>query len=66
MKQITDIQIEKAAMLKALRSAIRLKHSLAADAELAKVLPEFEERINVAMATGTPLEITVGSVFDEA
>jgi hypothetical protein len=66
MKQLTSIEIEKAAMLKALRSAIRLKHSLLADAELAAKLPELEERINASLAGGRALELTVGSIFDEA
>jgi hypothetical protein len=65
MKATTDIEIQKTAMLKALRSAIRLKHSLMADREIAELLPMFEERINEALATGQPLELNPGTVFDE-
>lgn len=53
-------------MLKAARTAIRLKHMLAADAEIARELPMLEERIDEALALGQPLELNPGRVFDEA
>jgi hypothetical protein len=65
MKRVTDLQLDKAAMLKAARSAVRLKYSLMADAELARVLPDLEERIDLAWANQTPLELNVGDVFNE-
>lgn len=65
MKRTTELQQQKAAALKTLRSAIRLKHSLMADAELAKKLPDLEERIDLAWAAQTPLELSIGSLLDE-
>lgn len=66
MRRLTDLQVQKAAMLKAARTAIRLKHMLAADAEIARELPMLEERIDEALALGQPLELNPGRVFDEA
>lgn len=56
----TDIEIQKTAVLKAVRAAIRLKHSLAADREIAETLPQIEEDINTALAEGRPLELEPG------
>jgi hypothetical protein len=61
----TDIELQRAQMLKALRTAIRLKHGLAADRELNERLPELESQINEAIANGKSLELTVGGIFDE-
>lgn len=44
------IELRKAALLKAARSAVRLKHSLAADEELNEVLPALEREFNAAVA----------------
>lgn len=63
MRRTTDLQVQKAAMLKAARSAIRLKHSLHADAEIAAALPDLEERIDTALAEGQPFELEPGQVF---
>jgi hypothetical protein len=52
-----DIDLRKAALLKAARSAIRLKHSLEADAELNEVLPELERRFNSMVQRGTVPEV---------
>lgn len=48
-----DIDLRKAALFKAARSAIRLKHSLAADAELNDLLPQLERAFNSAVSRGT-------------
>lgn len=66
MKRLTPIEVRRAQMLKAARTAIRLKHSLAADAEIAEQLPEIEERIDRALATGEVLELTPGAIVDAA
>jgi hypothetical protein len=50
-------------MLKAARAAIRLKHSLRADDEIARRLPELEAEIDTALASGTPFELEPGKVF---
>ena len=42
----------RANMLKIIRAAIRLKHSIAADEELNEVLPEAERRFNAATLKG--------------
>ena len=65
MKTLTDLEIQKAAALKAYRTAIRLKHALAADAEIAATLPAVEARINDALALGQPIELNPGEVFRE-
>lgn len=52
-----DIALRRAALLKAARSAIRLKHSLAADAELNEALPELERRFNAAVQRGQLPEV---------
>lgn len=46
--------------LKVVRAAIRVKHSIAADNELAEVLPEVERRFDAAVLRGQlpePLDI---------
>lgn len=47
-----DIALRKAALMKAARSAVRLKHSLAADAELNALLPELERRFDAQVQNG--------------
>jgi hypothetical protein len=63
VRRTTEIERQKAAVMKAARAAIRLKHSLAADAEIAETLPDLEESINLALAEGKPFEIEPGQVF---
>jgi len=64
MRQLTPLEIKKSAMLKAARTAIRLKHALAADAEIAQALPEIEREIDEALAMGERVELNPGSVFN--
>lgn len=47
-----EIELARAQMLKTLRTAIRLKHSLAADEELNRVLPKAEAAFDKAVRTG--------------
>ena len=65
MIQKTEIEQQKFAALKAFRTGIRLKHALAADAEINDRLPDLEKRIDEALAAGTSLELTVGALLDE-
>jgi hypothetical protein len=65
MKATTELDRQKTAVLKAYRTAIRLKHALAADEEIAVTLPEVEERMNRALAMGETLELSPGQVFNE-
>lgn len=60
----TELEIQRVQMLKAARAAIRLKHSLAADREIAEVLPELEEQINAALSAGQPFELEPAKVFN--
>lgn len=61
----TVLETRKAETLKAYRSAIRLKYSLKADAEIDRVLPEVEARIDEAWQRGEELTLNPGEVFDE-
>lgn len=65
MNKTSEIQRQKAAVLKAYRTAIRLKHSLAADDEIARTLPDVEDKINSALALGNVVELNPGEVFRE-
>jgi hypothetical protein len=52
-----DIELRRAALLKAARSAVRLKHSLAADAELNELLPRVETAFMQAVQRGELPEV---------
>ena len=65
MPRKDDTEIAKAAARKAWRTAIRLKHSLRADDEIARTLPDLEDAMDDAIAAGKPFELDVRSVFDE-
>ena len=57
MRPYDELSVRRTAILKAKRAEIRLRHSLAADEEIARTLPELEEQINEAIQNGDPLEI---------
>ena len=57
MKLMTPTEGAKADILKAVRAAVRLKHSLRADAELRKVMPEVEAQVDRAISDGRMLEL---------
>lgn len=63
MKETTELERRRAAMLKARRSAIRLKYSLMADDEIARDLPAFEAEIDAAISAGKMYELSPGDVF---
>lgn len=52
MKEKDQIEMERASVLKAWRSMIRLKHALAADAEINTALPAAERVFNASVAQG--------------
>jgi hypothetical protein len=52
MGQKDDITMRRAALLKAARSMVRLRHSIAADEELNAVLPAIEARFNAEVQRG--------------
>ena len=58
-RQRTDVEQLRADVLKAVRTAIRLKHSLAADREMNEVLPEVERELEAAIKSGTGYELDV-------
>lgn len=53
----SSFEIARAAALKAARTQIRVKHSLAADAEIARVIPELERKIDAALQEGKPITL---------
>lgn len=61
-----DTEVAKAAARKAVRTAIRLKYSLLADAEVNRILPDVEAAMDAAIAAGKPYELDVRSVFEES
>lgn len=65
MRFTTELERKRTAILKAYRTAIRLKYALQADEEIGRRLPEIEEQINTALASGKPLELNPGDVFFE-
>lgn len=65
VRQYDEFEVRRAQALKAWRSAIRLKHSLKADDEIAQTLPQVEAAINVALLTGEPLAIDAATAFRE-
>lgn len=64
MRRLGDIELQRAQMLKALRSAIRLKHALRADEELNQKLPEFEAAFDKAVQAGKHFELDIRSVLE--
>lgn len=54
-----DIELRKRALFKAARSAVRLRHSLEADAELNDLIPALERIFDSAVSRGTLPEVAV-------
>jgi hypothetical protein len=46
------VEVDLAAYVKTARTSIRLKHSLAADAEIAEVVPKLEAKFYAAIQAG--------------
>lgn len=57
-------ELGKRKVLKAVRSAVRLKHSLAADDELAVVLPRVEQAYDRAMRNRQVFQLDWGSLLE--
>lgn len=57
MRVKDELEMDLASIIKTARTSIRLKHSLAADAELNKKLPEIEKAFNRAIARGTSFSL---------
>lgn len=58
-QHLDDIALRKAALLKAARSMVRLRHSIAADEELNDVLPAVERAFDKAVQTGELPEVAL-------
>ena len=56
---------ERRRFIKAIRSTIRLKHSLRADEELEQLLPTLEARYDAAVAEGKGYEFATSSILVE-
>jgi hypothetical protein len=54
-----DIELRKRALFKAARSAVRLRHSLNADAELNDLLPALERAFDMSVSRGVLPEVKV-------
>lgn len=65
VRPFNEFEVQRAAILKTWRAAIRLKHSLQADAEIAAKLPLIEERINDALLNGVAVELDAAQAFGE-
>jgi hypothetical protein len=52
MRKLTKHQIERALILKAARTAIRLKHAMMCDRELCERVPEIAKQIEDAFLQG--------------
>ena len=65
MKEYTDIEIQRAKLLKAATSAIRLKHSLRADEEIKRKLPQLEREITLALESGRPFELQTDTLLED-
>lgn len=64
MARRTEIEQQRLAVAKSVRSAIRLKHALAADAEVNDVLPDVLDQFDRAIAAGEPFTLNLRSVLD--
>lgn len=61
----TDTEVARAALLKAIRTAVRLRHSLEADAELNSVLDEAAKSFDQKVLRGELPETAFSIVFEE-
>lgn len=66
MRKKDKVEFEKTRMLKAVRTAIRLKYALLADEEINDLLPRFAEQFDRAVAAQEPFVLDIASVFEES
>lgn len=62
MAQLTDIEMLERNLVKAIRSQVRLKHSLAADRELNLILPAVKLEFEKAIKEGRAAEFALSAV----
>lgn len=65
VNQYDEFAAFRARVLKAYRSAIRLKYALLADDEIARTLPEVQASIDAAVLLGEPIALNPGQIFSE-
>ena len=65
MQPKSDVEIERAKMVKVFRAMVRLKHSAAADEEIARKLPALVARFDGALTRGEAFELTAADVLAE-
>jgi len=61
----TEYDLERAKLIKAVRSMVRLKYSLMADDELATILPTILADYDKAIASGKPYELATLNLLSE-
>jgi hypothetical protein len=64
--RLSEAEIERRKLAKAVRTAIRLKHSLAADREIAERLPEILEEFDRALTAGRAYRFDPRRLLEEA
>lgn len=64
MQKKSPTELERAKLLKASRTLIRLKHSLAADEEINALLPDTLEAFDAAVAKGEQKRLTSNVVAE--
>lgn len=64
MRSKTDLEMERAAILKMARSIIRAKYAAMADEELNRVLPRLEDEMNKALSSGKEFRFNIRRLLD--
>ena len=57
-----NIDRERAKLVKRVRSEVRLRHSIAADDELAEILPRLQAEFDAGLQAGKLLELQPGTL----
>lgn len=60
MYKKTEPEMEKARIIKTVRTIVRLKHSLAADEEINNILPEKLSDFDIALQSGQLKQLSIG------
>jgi hypothetical protein len=61
--QLDEWEMAEKAAVKIARSAVRLKYSVAAEAEINRRLPEVQAAVRLAVKEGRPWELDVQAIF---
>ena len=63
--QLDEWEMAEKAAVKIARSFVRLKYSVAAEAEINRKLPEVQSAVRLAVKEGRPWELDVKAIFDD-